>query len=65
MEWRQSEECGQRLHMIIRTLCMLHTHRVIECHGVDDHELAEVVLVRIVVTVPCHHIKRRMILQFW
>lgn len=39
------------------------SHRVVEGHGVDDHEVLQVVFVRRVVPVPSHHIERREILR--
>lgn len=37
---------------------------MIKCDSIDDHEVLEVVLVRVVVAMPGHNVKRRVILLF-
>lgn len=39
------------------------TYRMIEGHGIDHHEVFQVVLVRNIIPVPRHDVKRRMILK--
>ena len=39
------------------------THHVIVGDSVDDAKVLQVILVRSIVSVPCHHIKWRMVLQ--
>lgn len=39
------------------------SHRMVEGHSVDNHEVLQVVFVRCVVAVPSHHIERREILH--
>ena len=41
----------------------LATHSVVKRYSIDCHEVGKVVLVRIVVPVPCNHIKGRVRLQ--
>lgn len=41
----------------------LNSHRMVEGHTVDDHEVRQAVFVRCVVPVPGHHIERREILR--
>jgi len=36
---------------------------MIEAHGVDDHEPGQIVLVRVVVAVPTHHVKWGVVLR--
>ena len=41
----------------------LATHSMVKRYSIDCHEVGKVVLVRIVVPVPCNHIKGRVRLQ--
>ena len=39
------------------------TYAVIERNGIDDHKMLEVVHVRCVVAVPCHHVEGTVVLS--
>lgn len=41
----------------------LDSHRMVECHTVDNHEVLQVVFVRCVVPMPGNHIEGRKILR--
>ena len=69
--WREMEGEGGRGSdntLQCRWYLVLHavslaTHSVVKRHSIDCHEVAKVVLVRIVVSVPCNHIKGRVRLR--
>ena len=44
-------------------VCVCDAHRMVKGNSVDDHELAEVILIGVVVPVPGYHIKWGVVLQ--
>lgn len=52
------KKCGMRAG----PQAVIPSHRMIKSHSIDNHELCKIILVRIIVTMPTHNIKRGVVL---